>query len=210
MIKNQQLMKFKQMIKHIILFLFFLSIVFANSIYSQSTIKILDKKKKIYINSTKNNDRLSLKIFHDYDKDKEEIDTNAYDVNIIDKNGKKIRYKTMRKGGGISRESFSAFATKKLEISIKEKHTTIFLPLTKYYVWGRDSEIHRLDVKKGKYYLYVSYQTEETTYYSDTIPLKVSERLDFHPSNLLLPFRKLEYQLKKKKYEKINSLQISP
>jgi hypothetical protein len=99
------------------------------------------------------------------------IDTNAYDVNILDTRGIKIKYEiaTHASGGSTIRN----YETPKIRISVNDENKILFFPLTTCYAAGRSASYFRLDVQKGKYYLYVTYKEGSITYYSDTIPLYI-------------------------------------
>jgi hypothetical protein len=99
------------------------------------------------------------------------IDTNAYDVNILDKRGIKINYRISVLGSGYS--TIRNYKTPKIRISVNDENKILFFPLTRCNATGRSALYSRLDVQKGKYYLYVTYKEGSITYYSDTVPLYV-------------------------------------
>ena len=180
--QTYQLKKFS-----IILFLIFL--VFSNFIYSQHTLKILDEEKvirypKILIQNKTTvvfpikffnlmvtrhfenaieryeKKRLSVTLLHDYNQgEKRKL---AYDVYIINKKDVQIGYLWGRLSPNNKEREI-----KGAEVFINNDTTILSIPFIKCNKYGS------LNLKRGKYFLYVTYRDKGETYYSDTITLNV-------------------------------------
>jgi hypothetical protein len=163
------------------LILYFYIFLFSDLIFSQNSLKILEKEMVIYypkelLNLNKKpiithriflhvvkekykkekykKESFSISLLHNNEKgEKRKL---AYDVYIIDTKGMKIGY-------GLGAE------IKGIGVIINGDSVILSIPLIKPYSY------YGLNVQKGKYYLYVTYTKGKITYYSDTIPLYIKK-----------------------------------